>query len=88
MGTWLLVALACGLDRLVGDPRRWLHPVQVMGWVITGLRSPAETWAGDRPAALRLGVLITLLLVGEVPPQAWRWSTWLLLFRCLGCRCF
>jgi adenosylcobinamide-phosphate synthase len=65
MGTWLLVALACGLDRLVGDPRRWLHPVQVMGWVITGLRSPAEAWAGDRPAALRLGGgLITLLLVG------------------------
>lgn len=63
--SWLLVALACGLDRLLGDPRRWLHPVQVMGWVITGLRRLAEAWAGDRPGALRLaGLLITLLLVG------------------------
>ncbi|MCP9848213.1 adenosylcobinamide-phosphate synthase CbiB [Cyanobium sp. Morenito 9A2] len=65
MVAWLLVACACGLDRLVGDPHRWLHPVQVMGWVITDLRRLGEAWAGDRPAALRLaGVLITLVLVG------------------------
>jgi adenosylcobinamide-phosphate synthase len=30
----LLVALACRLDRLVGDPRWCLHPVVVMGWWI------------------------------------------------------
>ena len=62
---WLLVALACGLDRLVGDPHGLLHPVQVMGSVINGLRTGAERWAGDRPLRLRLaGGLITLALVG------------------------
>jgi len=65
LGLWLLVALACGLDRLVGDPQGLLHPVQVMGGVITGLRPGAERWAGDHPGRLRLaGGLITLVLVG------------------------
>ena len=59
-----LVAGACLLDRLVGDPQPWLHPVQVMGWVIGWLRRPAEAWAGDQPARLRLmGLGITLVLV-------------------------
>ena len=58
------MALAAGLDRLVGDPRSWLHPVQVMGWLIGRLRGLAESWAGDHPRRLRLaGVLITVLLV-------------------------
>jgi len=62
---WLLVAVACGLDRLVGDPHGLLHPVQVMGAVIAGLRTGAERWAGDHPGRLRLaGGLITLVLVG------------------------
>ena len=65
LGLWLLVAVACGLDRLVGDPHGWLHPVQVMGAVIAGLRTGAERWAGDHPGRLRLaGGLITLVLVG------------------------
>lgn len=60
-----MVLLACGLDRLLGDPRGLLHPVQVMGWCIGRLRWLAERLAGDRPWALQLaGLLITLLLVG------------------------
>lgn len=62
---WLLVALACLLDRLVADPRGWLHPVQVMGWWIERLRRLAEALVGDHPLGLRLaGAVITLLLVG------------------------
>ena len=30
----LILLLAALLDALIGDPRNWLHPVQVMGWVI------------------------------------------------------
>ncbi len=56
--------LACAVDRLVGDPPGWLHPVQVMGWAIQRLRRAAEAWAGDRPRRLRLaGLVITLLVV-------------------------
>jgi adenosylcobinamide-phosphate synthase len=65
LALWLLVAMACGLDRLVGDPRWCPHPVQAMGWVIERLRLLAEGWAGDRPHWLRLaGGLITLAVVG------------------------
>jgi len=68
----LLVALSCGLDRLVGDPRWCLHPVVVMGWWIDQLRRLAEAWAGDRPWALRLaGGLITLLLVAGSGAAGW-----------------
>ena len=69
---FVLVALACGLDRLVGDPPRLLHPVQVMGWAITRLRHLAETWGGDTPWKLRLaGGLITALLVGGSTAAGW-----------------
>jgi adenosylcobinamide-phosphate synthase len=69
---FLLVLAAAGLDRLVGDPRRCLHPVVVMGWCISQLRRLAEQWAGDRPTALRLaGGLITLVLVGGSGALGW-----------------
>ncbi len=31
----LVLAIAALLDFLIGDPPQWLHPVQVMGWVIS-----------------------------------------------------
>lgn len=69
---WLTVAAACGLDRWIGDPAGWLHPVQVMGWWITGLRRCAEAWAGDRPWRLRLaGAGLTALLVGGSAGAGW-----------------
>ncbi len=62
----LAVVAAAGLDWLIGDPRRLLHPVVVMGWWIQQLRRLAEAWAEDSPWKLRLaGGLITLLLVGS-----------------------
>ncbi len=66
------MAAACGLDRLIGDPRWCLHPVQVMGAVIGRLRLWVEAIAGDRPWALRLGGgLITTLLVGGSASVGW-----------------
>ena len=60
----LLVLGAALLDQLIGDPRRMLHPVVVMGWWIQQLRSRVEPWAGDHPTKLRIGGgLITLSLV-------------------------
>ena len=69
---FVLVTAAAGFDRLVGDPRWCLHPVVVMGWIISRLRKMAEHWAGDRPWALRLaGGLITLVLVGGSGASGW-----------------
>ncbi len=72
LGPIVLVALACGLDRLLGDPRRCLHPVVVMGWLIDHWRRLVEAWAGDQPWRLRLGGLaITVLLVGGSGLVGW-----------------
>ena len=95
---WLNVAVACGLDRWIGDPADLLHPVQVMGWWISALRRWAEGWAGDHPCKLRLvGGWIALLLVSGsggagwlVEALAWRWPElgqpmlWLALASCLA----
>ncbi len=63
----LMVVLACGLDRVVGDPTSFPHPVRVMGWTIQALRNLCEAWAGDIPWKLRLGggALTLVLTLGS-----------------------
>ncbi len=69
---FLLVVLACALDRLVGDPRWSPHPVVLMGWWIDQLRRLAEAAAGDCVWKLRLwGGWITLVLVGGSGLAGW-----------------
>ncbi|MBE67031.1 MAG: cobalamin biosynthesis protein CobD [Cyanobium sp. SAT1300] len=50
-----MVAAAAGLDWLIGDPAKVVHPVVVMGWFIATMRSFLERVVGDDPCALRLG---------------------------------
>jgi adenosylcobinamide-phosphate synthase len=61
--TSVVLILAATLDYLIGDPWGWLHPVQVMGWVISSfsklvLASSKNSWA-QRIA----GVVLSLTLV-------------------------
>lgn len=71
-GACWMVVVACAIDRSVGDPRRWLHPVQLMGLAINGLRTIAERWAGDQPWRLRwAGGAISLILLGGSGLAGW-----------------
>ena len=73
----LLVVLACGLDHLLGDPRQWLHPVQVMGGAIQRLRILCEAWAADTPWKLRFsGGLLAALVVGGSAGAGWLVEWW------------
>ena len=66
------VLLAALLDRWIGDPMGWPHPVVVMGWWIKQLRQGLEPWAGESPWRLRwAGGLITLLLVMASGLSGW-----------------
>jgi adenosylcobinamide-phosphate synthase len=66
------ILLAVLLDRCLGDPLHWPHPVVVMGWWITRLRQWAEAWAQDSPTRLRLGGLaITLIVVSGSCLSGW-----------------
>jgi adenosylcobinamide-phosphate synthase len=68
----ILVGAACLIDRILGDPHGWPHPVQAMGALIAWLRRPAEAWAGDRPAPLRLaGTLLALLVLAASALAGW-----------------
>ena len=68
----IAVVAAAALDQLLGDPRWSPHPVVLMGSLIRSLRSLAETLAGDRPWALRLGgVLITITVVSGSGLLGW-----------------
>ncbi|CAK6700027.1 adenosylcobinamide-phosphate synthase CbiB [Synechococcus sp. CBW1107] len=69
---WLLMLLAGALDRVVGDPISWPHPVQAMGWAIQRLRAPGERWAGDHPRRLRLvGLGLTAVVVSVSGLAGW-----------------
>ncbi|MEO1002699.1 MAG: adenosylcobinamide-phosphate synthase CbiB [Cyanobacteria bacterium J06638_7] len=71
------VLAAALLDRGLGDPQRWLHPVQVMGWGIARLRRLSEGWAGGRPGRLRwAGAAITVLVVGFSGAAGWLLERW------------
>jgi adenosylcobinamide-phosphate synthase len=68
---WIFLA-AWVLDRIVGDPVRWVHPVQVMGWLISRWRDWSFRYLKDAPFLLRLsGVVLTLLLTLGSAAVAW-----------------
>lgn len=72
------------LDAWLGDPQRWLHPVQVMGWWVQLLQRWAEAWASERPARLRLaGGAITALTVLLSGASGW-FLEWLALSEPVG----
>jgi adenosylcobinamide-phosphate synthase len=68
---WIFLA-AWVLDRILGDPVRWVHPVQVMGWLISRWRDWSFQYLKDAPFLLRLsGVVLTLLLTLGSAAVAW-----------------
>ena len=34
LSTWFILVSASIWDYLIGDPKSWIHPVQIMGWII------------------------------------------------------
>ncbi|MBE9112619.1 cobalamin biosynthesis protein [Nodosilinea sp. LEGE 07298] len=62
----LVLVLAAGLDRLVGDPWGWPHPVQAIGWVIDRASRTVFRLKLSPLAERSLGVLLGLgIIVGS-----------------------
>ncbi len=62
---WILIG-ALLVDRIVGDPWNWLHPVQVMGWVIKGYSDLVlGVFKGASLRRLAGVVLLLLLMLGS-----------------------
>lgn len=59
----LVLAISAWLDFIIGDPWGWLHPVQIMGWVIERYTRLAFQWFKS-PLFLRVsGILLAILLI-------------------------
>ena len=59
----LILLLAALLDALIGDPWNWIHPVQVMGWVI-GQYSKVALKLCKRPIAQTIaGIGLAMILI-------------------------
>lgn len=58
-----MLAIAAGLDYLIGDPWNWLHPVQVMGWCIAHASQSVLRWVTSSQLRRLAGVGVGLGLV-------------------------
>lgn len=67
----IVLAIAALLDSLIGDPWNWLHPVQVMGWVIS--RYTRFVLARFSQPSLRrvAGVMLGIGLIGGSGLVGW-----------------
>jgi len=65
---WIAAAL---LDYAIGDPWTWLHPVQVMGWVIQWYSQAVLDAKWPAPIERLAGVGLLLLLVGGTMGIGW-----------------
>ena len=60
----LVLAIAALQDFLIGDPWNWLHPVQVMGWAISGYSKAVLKRLGSEGLAIKLaGVGLAIALI-------------------------
>ena len=58
------ILFASLLDRIIGDPAGWIHPVVVMGWWISKLQQLTERHLTHQQALRWAGFGITIGLVG------------------------
>jgi adenosylcobinamide-phosphate synthase len=64
MASTVILIIAAILDYLIADPINWLHPVQVMGWIISGFtklswRFCQTSWT-QRLAGIFLGIFLII----------------------------
>ena len=67
-----ILVLAASLDRLIGDPVNWLHPVQVMGWMISQftdlvlIKDPVTNTYTPRFSPLTMKMLGVILAISMI----------------------
>ena len=59
----IVLLLAAIIDYLVGDPKKWLHPTVVMGWLIKKGTNLSLSWTDKKEYRRLIGILLNLLLV-------------------------
>ncbi len=86
----LVLVLAALIDYLVSDPKGWLHPTIVMGWLIKIATKLSLSWTEQKEGRRLLGILLNLGLVLGSAGLSWsiiKVSTWLHPLLGLGVEC-
>jgi adenosylcobinamide-phosphate synthase len=66
-----VMIIAAILDYLIGDPISWLHPVQVMGWIISGFTKLTIKYCHHRLTQRLAGIILgSFLIVGSIVTSA------------------
>ncbi|BAZ37865.1 cobalamin biosynthesis protein [Calothrix sp. NIES-4101] len=63
MTSTLVLIVAAILDYLIADPINWLHPVQVMGWIIAGFSKLCLRFCQHSLTQRLAGVLLGIFLI-------------------------
>jgi adenosylcobinamide-phosphate synthase len=63
MTSAVVLTIAATLDYLIGDPWGWLHPVQVMGWVISRFSKFALTYCHNSLTQRLAGIVLGIILI-------------------------
>ncbi|MBF2007232.1 MAG: cobalamin biosynthesis protein [Chlorogloeopsis fritschii C42_A2020_084] len=63
MTSVIVLILAAGLDYLIGDPWGWLHPVQVMGWIISRFSKLALRYCQNSLTQRLAGIVLGIILI-------------------------
>lgn len=58
-----IIWLASILDYLIGDPQPWIHPVQVMGWIIQGYHNFVIDRISSKLGRKIAGIILGLALI-------------------------
>jgi adenosylcobinamide-phosphate synthase len=67
----LAIVLASILDLLIGDPWGWLHPVQVMGWLISWWRNLTFAYIPSGWGQKISGICLNIFLLGASAGLGW-----------------
>jgi adenosylcobinamide-phosphate synthase len=62
MTSAIILIIATTLDYLIGDPINWLHPVQVMGWIISRFQKMALAYCCNSFTQRIAGIVLFLIL--------------------------
>ncbi len=72
MKSIIVLIFAATLDYLIGDPENWIHPVQVIGWLISYLTKFALKISCDRPIIQRLlGIILGIIVIAGSGIISW-----------------
>jgi adenosylcobinamide-phosphate synthase len=73
-----ILLLSAGLDYLIGDPWGWLHPVQVMGWGISGLTQWVIKTTQKKWLRRLAGIAIATVIIISSGLVGWLLPWWML----------